>query len=572
MTTIRRRWTFVAAAFVLVVLVSVVLYVTLRADGSDPKATAQPGPPVAASPTSTGPLAYAYTSSSGLVINRTGGAPVKVPGAFYTGSIFWTGTGDFVVAFSLSTTDDRFLTVVDVRTGAFRRVECGCWGAAPAGGDRVAYVNDKTDAPLVLDLAAGTDAQPFDVTLPDGWRVTEAMAGGGDSLLVRTQLIPGGQDTPEYDSPDKLYAVKLGDPTPRKVSENHFIVGSSAVGGAGADGSARFGVTVADDDGRCNSLTYWLWDGSTGTTVNPPMFVQSAPGEQAWMTVSDWWWDGEGALHASLTSQRCTDETDAEVTAPPTLWRLDGDRWTQVDQTVADAVRPLGAGTRLLLRKEGQTNEYDLYVETGGKAELSVRQVYDVAVAPARPQPRAAATSTAPGPSAPVLDGQLLRKAGACKVPCEVAAQWRFEHPAWGPVTLVTTKARGGNVDVSIAVVDATGAVKWSHWGGGWPKLAFAEPTRDGSGNIFLNYDPGRYNGVIVLRPTAAGFDTFGTLQKPGDYSGRFYNAVLVDTDKDGTYEIEHSVNNCEPSCAQATVTRTVYRWNGSDYARSPVH
>ncbi|GAA0404072.1 hypothetical protein GCM10009541_54080 [Micromonospora gifhornensis] len=385
MTINRWRWTVVAAASVLLVLVGVVLYVTLRTDSADPPAVAQPGTPMSASPTPTGTLAYAYTSSSGLVINRKDGESVKVPGDFSTGPIFWTGTGDFVVALSLSTTDDGFLTIVDVRTGAFRRVECGCSSAAPAGGDRVAYLDDETDEPLVIDVAAGDETQPFDVTLPDGRRVTQVMAGGGDSVLVRTQLIPAGQDTPEYSSPDMLYAVKLGDPTPRKVSENHFIVGSSAVGGSGPDGSARFVVTVSDDDGRCVSFTYWLWNGSTGTTVSLPKFVQSAPGEQAWMTVSDWWWNQDGALHASLTSHRCTDENDDEFTAPPTLWRLDGDRWTQVDQVVADAVRPIGAGTRLLLRQGGETNEHDLYIETGGNAELSVQQVYDVAVAPARP-------------------------------------------------------------------------------------------------------------------------------------------------------------------------------------------
>lgn len=45
----------------------------------------------------------------------------------------------------------------------------------------------------------------------------------------------------------------------------------------------------------------------------------------------------------------------------------------------------------------------------------------------------------------------------------------------------------------------------------------------DTQGRIFLDYSPGRYNGVIPLRPTTSGFDAFGTLPIADNGTGRFY-------------------------------------------------
>ncbi len=38
--------------------------------------------------------------------------------------------------------------------------------------------------------------------------------------------------------------------------------------------------------------------------------------------------------------------------------------------------------------------------------------------------------------------------------------------------------------------------------------LDFAEPTTDATGNVFLTYNPGRYNGVLTLVPHVDGFET----------------------------------------------------------------
>jgi hypothetical protein len=133
-------------------------------------------------------------------------------------------------------------------------------------------------------------------------------------------------------------------------------------------------------------------------------------------------------------------------------------------------------------------------------------------------------------------------------------------------------------------VIDGTGSVRW-RWDsdcyellipGGATLDNFFGSTYRGSeidapidelGHLFLDFNPGRYNGVIVLRPIANGFATFGTLPPEGDYAGRFYYAEALDQDGDGRYEVDLHNNDCEPDCAGGTVTTVRYRWNGKDYA-----
>ncbi len=163
----------------------------------------------------------------------------------------------------------------------------------------------------------------------------------------------------------------------------------------------------------------------------------------------------------------------------------------------------------------------------------------------------------------------------------------RFTHPAWGPVRLVTrmpSDQESGPGPVSITVVDASGRTRFS-WHAGtfyrlrpagtggavngaiyaWGYPGVASPF-DKLGHIFINFDPGRLNGVIVLSRTATGFANFGSLPPLNDYTGRFYGASVVDQDNDGIYEIEVISNDCEPSCAEGTETSTAYKWDGSNY------
>jgi hypothetical protein len=140
-------------------------------------------------------------------------------------------------------------------------------------------------------------------------------------------------------------------------------------------------------------------------------------------------------------------------------------------------------------------------------------------------------------------------------------------HPTWGPSRLLTTKSSNESVvDANIVVLDERNVVQWQHWGGAWIELSAATPPTDATDNLFLNYNPGRYNGVIVLRPIAGGFDDFGSLPEQGGYTSPFYSATLEDLNDDGIYEVVSQVNTCDPNCAEGRIERTVFRWDGTVY------
>ena len=72
-------------------------------------------------------------------------------------------------------------------------------------------------------------------------------------------------------------------------------------------------------------------------------------------------------------------------------------------------------------------------------------------------------------------------------------------------------------------------------------ELRFATPATDATGNTFVIYNPGRYDGVLVLVPNADGFEDIGWSGTTEHYS-------------------------CTPSCAQGVTTQVTLRWNGHDY------
>jgi peptidoglycan hydrolase-like protein with peptidoglycan-binding domain len=154
-----------------------------------------------------------------------------------------------------------------------------------------------------------------------------------------------------------------------------------------------------------------------------------------------------------------------------------------------------------------------------------------------------------------------------------------YNHPTLGQLTIRLTGDDPDDdsyqrVQPSIDIVDAAGAVVWQ-WtadaaayesvapagSGDWARVATAV---DQLGHFFFNWNPGRYNGVSVLVPTAAGFDDLGTL--PFDLYGTFYSAEVLDVEGDGIFEIEVDINDCTPDCAGGGHTFHLYRWNGTQY------
>jgi hypothetical protein len=100
--------------------------------------------------------------------------------------------------------------------------------------------------------------------------------------------------------------------------------------------------------------------------------------------------------------------------------------------------------------------------------------------------------------------------------------------------------------------------------------FGFPSPATDATGNTFVTYNPGRYDGVIVLVPDADGFEDIGWDDESGNthYMGRraIYYADLVGPGQNGEYTIRKSSNDCRPSCAEGAITDQDLHWNGSDY------
>lgn len=99
--------------------------------------------------------------------------------------------------------------------------------------------------------------------------------------------------------------------------------------------------------------------------------------------------------------------------------------------------------------------------------------------------------------------------------------------------------------------------------------LRFAAPASDATKNTFVIYNPGRYDGVLVLVPDKDGFEDIGW-SEPGDhYSGgrlAYYHARLVGPGGDGRYTIAKYQNSCNPSCSEGATAKVMLHWNGREY------
>jgi hypothetical protein len=198
--------------------------------------------------------------------------------------------------------------------------------------------------------------------------------------------------------------------------------------------------------------------------------------------------------------------------------------------------------------------------------------------------------------SAPTLsdlraDDRLADFAG-CFDPCVVTGRIPVTHPRWGPIEIVTFGPRPGSVGPRcghelLYAIDTQGGILWSP---GPPDTTASAPlcplyefgpagsseygssvssAVDASGNIFLDWNPGRYNGVSVLVMTPDGFDDLDTL--PLDtYGKRFYSSTVEDSDRDGFYEIVLDVNTCYRGCAGGPVWTTTFVWKDNDYVPRP--
>lgn len=150
---------------------------------------------------------------------------------------------------------------------------------------------------------------------------------------------------------------------------------------------------------------------------------------------------------------------------------------------------------------------------------------------------------------------------------CQVSDTQNFTHPTWGQVRLETYTE--GSLPTGKNSISGYRIVAQNDGRLLYDKaindllyeLAIGPLSADGF--MFITYNPGRYNGVIVLRATKDGIDDFGTDSFPRTYNGRFYYAeVRVESNR--SFSVIRSQNNCVPSCAAGTITDTKFVYDES--------
>jgi hypothetical protein len=95
-----------------------------------------------------------------------------------------------------------------------------------------------------------------------------------------------------------------------------------------------------------------------------------------------------------------------------------------------------------------------------------------------------------------------------------------------------------------------------------WTALEPLHVATDTSGNLFFRYNPGRYDGVVVIGWRSGQVQTHGSLPEAGSYFGKFYNANVLDVDHDGLLDIAVHEHYCAATCPGDKV----FYWTGSDY------
>ncbi|MFF9103206.1 hypothetical protein ACF1AU_21785 [Streptomyces rubrogriseus] len=149
-----------------------------------------------------------------------------------------------------------------------------------------------------------------------------------------------------------------------------------------------------------------------------------------------------------------------------------------------------------------------------------------------------------------------------------------IRHPDLGPVRVFLVRRPASDEPAGcVAAVTGSGRALApvevdANWSMKDP-LRFAAPATDSTKNLFVIYNPGRYDGVLVLVPTADGFADIGWRSPEEYYSGgrlAFYYARPVGPGRDGEYAIVQYIKGCDPSCAEGATAKVTLRWDGHDY------
>ncbi len=158
-----------------------------------------------------------------------------------------------------------------------------------------------------------------------------------------------------------------------------------------------------------------------------------------------------------------------------------------------------------------------------------------------------------------------------------VEHRFTYTHPNLGQLDVVTRQMGQGQGDSTIDITNADGRSVY-HRAAGLESLtplgdvipadASTAPlaTVDALNHIFIQYNPGRYDGILVLVPVATGFDDLNSGWDADTATGRFYSTAASDVNNDGQYELQTTVNDCSPSCAEGLGTTEMSVWDPTAY------
>lgn len=152
-----------------------------------------------------------------------------------------------------------------------------------------------------------------------------------------------------------------------------------------------------------------------------------------------------------------------------------------------------------------------------------------------------------------------------------VHARQDVPHPAHGTVRVFLATEGGQGPSGCIIASAPGGETIYTATIGiyGPDQLAFGAPVTDPvTGNSFVTYNPGRYDGVFVLIPSGDGFVAPDVDSGGYQTDGRilYYSAKLVGTDTGEPTAILETRNDCEPTCAEGTQTSHLLTWDGYAY------
>lgn len=332
-------------------------------------------------PAATGPPAdrFAWITDGEFTVSVGARIIGPIVGGFgQPGNVLWTDSGNYAAAVSINTALDETLVIVDARTGASRRLPCGCTRAEPVGGDRVAYVDERHTA-RILDPGSSAEPAAIGLPLPRGLLAVQLTAVAGDVLLVTGNKTGKSLDESAGD-PETMFVVRPGR-APAEMRSSAPILWSDAVGGLDGDRHPAFLLTRPPDDSRCPEQLAWFYRPDADTMTRVPY----APGPVAASKTlrayaGDAWWDRQGRVNTMLAITRC-DGDIRELAQPSSWWQWDGRRWTQVEKRSLMAARTLTSGDRVEISVEDNVNL--LYKVHGTTRTMIGEEVLAVAAPPA---------------------------------------------------------------------------------------------------------------------------------------------------------------------------------------------